>query len=199
MTEDIFEQAKLFLPKYLTPAQVKELYSELQKFPDNFNYYLNSLIEDKYLQGDGWSGFLAVNFTTLERKQVSGVILSNSCDIDPANPTSRDRSILFSPLIPLRSYRALLERSGKNPAQIEQIETAISKQEITYIFYLPKYKEILDESIIILDDIHQHKLSDFQRREASKIFALNQYAFYLFLIKLSIHFSRFNEGLRRFD
>jgi hypothetical protein len=33
----------------------------------------------------------------------------------------------------------------------------------------------------------------------NKIFALTQSAFYLFLIKLSIHFTRFQEGVHRFS
>ena len=37
MTNDreIFEQIKLFLPKYLTPEQTEELYSELKQFPND--------------------------------------------------------------------------------------------------------------------------------------------------------------------
>jgi hypothetical protein len=39
--DEIFEQVSLFLPKYLTPSQKQELYSEMQKFPGATQFYLH--------------------------------------------------------------------------------------------------------------------------------------------------------------
>ena len=116
---EIFEQIKSYLPSYLTPENKAELFSELKKFPNNFNYYLCPH-KETYLQGDAWRGFVAINFHTQESKMVSGVIISNSCDITPENPSTKER-----------------------------------------------------------------------------LFVLNQFGFYLFLIKLSIHFTRFQEDVNR--
>jgi hypothetical protein len=38
--ENAFEQARIFLPKYLTPDQQNELFEELDSFPDNRSFYL---------------------------------------------------------------------------------------------------------------------------------------------------------------
>lgn len=196
MSNNFFEQIKLFLPKYLTPAQQTDLYKELKRHPNNDNYYLSSGFENDYLQGDSWKGFLAINFNTLEKKQVSGVIISNSCDIDPEN-NPVNRNILFSPIIKLSNYIKLLEQANKK--NIDDIITSIKKQRTTNIFYLPAYGNKIEESIILLDNLHSHPLSHFIEHDKEKIVTLSQYAFYLFLIKLSIHFSRFQEGISRFD
>jgi len=196
---DFFEQIKLFLPKYLTPHQQSQLFEELRAFPDNMEYYLRrSEWRETLLQGDGWRGFVVINFGTSERKEVSGLVLSNSCDIDPKNVRALPASILFSPLIRLTRYEALLAESGRDGAQVRSHLDAIRKQRVTSVFCLPPGPGI-DECIVLFDDIHSHPLEDFLQRERSCVFTLNQYAFYLLLLKLSIHFSRFQEGVARFD
>lgn len=197
---DIYEQVRLFLPKYLTPQQTRELFSELSKFPENKNFYLNHPdFKDKLLQGDGWKGFVVINFSTGERKSVSGVILSNSCDLSPDNAQDLPVNVLFSPLIQLQTYIDLLKSKGKTDEQVESILVNIRKQYVTSLFYLPEYAEVIKESIVLLDNIHTQPLGNFLVQERSKLFSLNQYAFYLFLMKLSIHFSRFQEGIARFS
>lgn len=198
MNQDFFEQIKLYLPKYLTPENQQLLYSELRTFPNNKNFYLSGKYPDNYLQGDGWTGFIAIGFETLKKKSVSGVIISNSCDIDPNNKRDRKPNILFAPLIRLSKFEELLQREGKKKDDLSAILSSLRRQEITSIFYLPEDSGPIRESLILLDDIHQQPLHNFHKVEKSKIFTLNQYAFYLFLIKLSIHFSRFNEGVNRF-
>lgn len=196
--ENLHEIIQTYLPKYLTPSQTQQLYSELLKFPDNFDFYLqHSEFDEELLQGDGWKGFVLIDFKTKNEKRVSGVILSNSCDISPENERDFPTNILFSPIIPLKKYKKLLQ-TIKNEEQVENILINLRKQRNTAIFYLPYCENIIEESIILLDNIHTHPLSDFQSKTPQKIFTLTQYAFYVFLIKLSIHFSRFQEEVVRF-
>ena len=196
---DVFEQIRLFLPKYLTPEQTKELYSELSKFPDNKAFYLfRTDLRDQLLQGDGWQGFIAIDFATGARKTVSGVILSNSCDISSENREDLPVNVLFAPLIGLAKYMDRLREIGKTATQIESIVGNIKKQRVTSLFYVPDCQGSIQESIILLNDIHAHPLQDFLTRDRTSLFTLNQYAFYVFLIKLSIHFSRFQEDIQRF-
>ena len=198
--EEIFEQVSLFLPKYLTPTQKQELYSEMLRFPGTTQFYLHRPdLRDQLLQGDGWQGFIAINFHTGQRKVVSGVILSNSCDVSTDNRRSLPVNILFAPLVSLSQYEKLLLASGKSPAQVDSQFNEIRNQKVTSIFYLPRLSEVIEESIILLDDIHMHPLSDFLEVSHEPLFQLNQFAFYLFLIKLSIHFCRFQEGIQRFE
>ena len=201
MRENLFEKIKQYLPKYLTPEHQRELFSELQRFqadPNSIKYYLEERVVNDYLQGDGWKGFIAIKFETLKKKTVSGVIISNSCDIDLANLRDFDPKVLFVPLIKLSKYVSLLKETGKDETYIISKLENIKKQRTSSIFYFPAYNNLMEESITTLDDIHQHPLSSFHETEKSKIFTLSQCGFYIFLIKLSIHFTRFNEGITRF-
>ncbi|NKC16047.1 MAG: hypothetical protein GKR94_28750 [Gammaproteobacteria bacterium] len=130
---DLFEQIQTYLPPYLTPEQKADLFSELRKHPDNNGYYLSDH-EETYLQGDGWKSFIVVDFVSRESKAVSGVILSNSCDISVDNPSTRNRSILFAPLIRLSAYESHLRQAGRSQQDINNIVGTIRRQEITHIF-----------------------------------------------------------------
>lgn len=197
--EEFFEQIKLFLPKYLTPGQTRELFSELSRFPENVGFYLSSSqYRDELMQGDGWRGLVLIDFFSKEERSVAGVVLSNSCDISVENVRTLPTSVLFSPLISLPRYIQRLHEAGLRQEQIDGTLAAIRRQHITNVFYLPPGSGGREEGLILLDNIHAHPLPDFIARDCTKLFTLNQYAFYIFLIKLSIHFSRFQEGVARF-
>jgi hypothetical protein len=198
VAEELFEQIRLYLPKYLTPEENKELFSELKKFPESKNFYMLSTPPADLLQGDGWTGCVVVNFDSLEKRPVSGMLLSNSCDVDIRNPRVHNSKVLFAPLIRLSGFQQLLFQAGKNEEQINSTMESIRRQTTTYIFYLPSIPGTMDESIILLDDIHNQPLQDFLKTKENRLFTLNPYAFYIFLIKLSIHFCRFQEGVSRF-
>jgi hypothetical protein len=149
--EDLFQQIRLHLPKYLSPEK----------------------------QGDGWRGFVAINFETLEKKTVSGIVLSNSCDIDPNNPRTLVPNILFAPLMRLGRYCDLLRQAGSDEETISSLLDSIRKQRITSIFYLPAHANALQESIALLYDVHGHPLDHFLANARSSLFTLNQFAFYL--------------------
>jgi hypothetical protein len=83
--QEVMNVAATFLPSYLTPEQKEDLVSELRRFPDIVNFYLNSGFEDEPLQGDVWSDFTIIKFESGERRQCKGIILSNSCDISEDN------------------------------------------------------------------------------------------------------------------
>lgn len=198
--EKFKEQIELYLPKYLSPDERKYLLSELSSFPDNMRYYLasdKSRTETNLLQGDGWKGFALIDFYSFKKRRVAGVVLSNSCDIAIENQRSLPVRIIFSPLVSLAKYEERL-RKNKTAAQIDNILTDIRKQRSTSIFYLPEYSGFLEESIILLDNVHCHPVDDFMKVRKAKIFTLSQYGFYVFLIKLSIHFTRFQENVHRF-
>lgn len=129
---DIFDQIRLFLPKYLTEQQSRKLFSELGQFPNNYEFYtFRSDLQNELLQGDGWRGFIAIDFYSGARKEVSGVVLSNSCDIFSENERTIPVKILFAPLIELNKYEASLLASGKSPAQVGQTLSTIRKQYVS--------------------------------------------------------------------
>lgn len=198
MSNDIFELIRLFLPKWLTPEQQRELFSDLKAFPHNQDIYLApQATTEELLQGDCWKGFVAIDFKTRDAQRVTGLVLSNSCDIDVANKHMMPPSILFSPLISMSRFAELLEKSGKTPEQVKNSLDGIRSQQVTDIIYLPQALYGAAESLVVLSDIHSHPLSDFLSTNRSRVFRLNQYGFYVLLLKLSIHFSRFQENVTR--
>jgi len=192
-----FEQARIFLPKYLSPEQHKQLYDELRAFPENIHYYTQKPdLQNELLQGDGWTGLVAINFKTKASKSVSGAIISNSCDVSADNRRALPVNLLFAPIIRLQRYAKLLGE-GLGSQGVDSTLSDIRRQRVTSVVYLPPFSDVIEESIVPLDDIHAHPLDDFIQQERSKVFTLSQYGFYIFLLKLSIHFSRFQEGVVR--
>jgi hypothetical protein len=191
------EQIQVYLPKYLTPKEQAELVDQLRDF-ENRNYYAVGH-EQEMLQGDGWTKIEIVNLATGARDKIKGVLLSNSCDINPENPRDFPPRIVFAPLIPLQAYVDLLQSASVlKPAQIEAKLDSIRKQLVTSLFYLPKGGGLDADHIAILDDLHNVPLQMFlTEAERVKLFTLGQMGFYLFLLKLSIHFCRFQERIAR--
>jgi hypothetical protein len=195
--ETLFELIRVFLPPYLSPTNGQKLFDALKQFPDNKDFYYQNP-PPELLQGDGWRGLVVLNFDTAEKKTVSGVIMSNSCDIDVRNPRALEVRILFAPLLRIATYEKMLTDSGRSAEQIAATLSDVRKQRVTNIFYLPELPRQIEESIIVLDDVHAHPVKDFATmKEKSRLFSLNMYAFYLFIMKLSIHLCRFQEGTER--
>lgn len=67
------------------------------------------------------------------------------------------------------------------------------------IFFLPKVFGKLEESIVFLDRINNcsNKTVSRVNIDNQRIFTLNDYGEYLFLLKLSIHFTRMKDKVDR--
>jgi hypothetical protein len=190
------EQIQDHLPKYLTPKQQQELVDQLRDF-ENRNYY-TVLYETEMLQGDGWTKIEILDFATGVRDKIRGILLSNSCDIAAENRREFPPQIVFAPLIPLQAFVDLLEKTALRPEQIDSKIDSIRKQRVTSLFYLPRGAALDRDHIAILDDLHTIPLGTFlNEAQRAKLFTLGQMGFYLFLLKLSIHFCRFQEGVAR--
>lgn len=194
--DNSFDDFEVFLPKYLFPGERRDLFENLKQFPDKLNYYSNNS-SAPLLQGDGWSGFIATDFETREAKPISGVVVSNSCDVDTSNRRPIEMNVLFAPLIRLARYANLLASGGKTKAEIEDTLSTIRLQRVSNIFYLPRIEGKIEESAALLDSIRPHPLKDFITRGRSRLFTLSQSGFYVFLFKLSIHFCRAQENVHR--
>jgi len=190
MPEIAFEEVALFLPKYLSPTKQQGLWEEIKKFPAAFCFYdLTGALRQELLQGDGWRGFIAINFITLDKRTVSGVIISNTCDVNVKNKHDYTPNILFAPILKLNAFGDLLTRNGLKPESIESKLAEIRRQQVSNIFFLPRQEGLIEESIILLDDIHHHPLDHFLQCEPAKLFTLSLAGFYLFLIKISSNYS----------
>jgi hypothetical protein len=106
---------------------------------------------------------------------------------------------VFAPLVPFDAYTSRLRRLPNLAAdQIDRKIDAIKKQRVSSLFFLPRGGKLDNEYIAILDDLHTIPRNTFVAElKRSKLFSLGQMGFYLFLLKLSIHFCRFQEGVVR--
>lgn len=198
-----FEELKVYLPKFLSAESDKELYKGLTEFPENIDsrLYTNYLKESNLIyQGDGLNDMLVVNLPSSEIKPAPTIILSNTCDIDLQNERNFPSQIVYAPIFNLEKYKhSLYKNSKKDKEQIDAHFSSIKKQEITQIFFLPKLDGKLEESIVFLDRVNNfpNKLVDRTKIPERRIFTLSDYGAYMFLLKLSIHFTRIKDKVER--
>lgn len=185
------------VPSYLFPADKHQLLSEIRSFPENTNYFTSLPLGVELLQGDAWEGFELFDFATSQRKVVKGLILSNTCDISPENPRDVVPNVVFAPLIDLSKYLHVLKVSGRSVESTDSLVGSLRRQEVTSAFYVPRWGD-LAESIVLLDQISSHPVTHFLGTKRRCRFRLGQFAHYLLLIKLSIHFCRFQENVNRY-
>lgn len=191
------ESIQNHIPYYLTEKDQEELVAALASLSQCQNYYTNKY-PFEILQGDGWTSLELIHFERNERKLVKGILLSNSCDISPDNNREFAPKLTFSPIIKLSNFVRILEQNGASKDKILSKVSAIKKQHITTLFYLPKGADLDDDYIALLDEVYTIPFNSFnERRDKKKIFTLNQIGFYLFLFKLSVHFCRFHENIAR--
>jgi uncharacterized protein (UPF0248 family) len=90
--------------------------------------------------------------------------------------------------------------TGKNTLEaINNYIEATKKQLITQIMFLPKGSKLQDDSIVFLDRVNNYPLGEMSVEDVKrkKLFVLSNYGLYIFLIKLSIHFTRIQENVDR--
>ncbi len=194
---------ELFLPKFLSAESNKELFDSLKDFPNNMDtrFYTNYLSSENIIyQGDGICDMLVVNLPDKTVNAVPSMILSNTCDMDLGNIRNFSSQIVYSPIFNLKKYQqALNKNSKKTKAQIDSHVEAIKNQEITQIFYLPKFADKLDDSIVFFDRVCNCKNESIPRDNLRnrRLFTLSDYGAYLFILKLSIHFTRIHDRVER--
>jgi hypothetical protein len=197
------DEIKTYLPKYLSAESEARLFADLNQFPENIDnrLYTSHLKDEEVIfQGDGLEGFLVVNLpdTTINKAPV--MVLSNTCDIGPDKKSMLGANIVYTPIFNFDKYISLLKT--KKPQEQEFIEKhieAIKRQEITSIFYLPKGASLSSDSLVFLDKVNNCN-SDYvaaNKVKNMRLFTLSDYGFYLFLFKLSIHFTRVRERIDR--
>lgn len=195
------DDIQIYLPKYLSSESSKELFEGLKDFPDNLDsrLYTNYLKDEIIYQGDGLRKMLAVNLPDVNLKSVDGMVLSNTCDVEQSNKRPFPSQIVYSPIINLERYKAGLISTIGSEERVDNHILEIRKQKITQIFFLPSLGDVLDESIIFLDRVFNIANDYIDRPTMSKtrIFSLSDYGNYLFLLKLSIHFTRIQDRVDR--
>ncbi len=197
------EALRCQIPYYLAAQDQRVLVKELNAITQgqSVNYFLDSS-RDQFktlmLQGDGWHGLQLFIFEIGKRRSVQGLVLSNSCDIDPANPRDMPARIIFSPLVKLATYEELLLRAGIDSKRVEAKLASVRAQQTTNMFFLPAGGPLTEDHVIRLDDLHSMPIAAHQRAaDRAKRFTLSNTGFYMLVLKLSIHFCRLQERVNR--
>ena len=105
------EQIEKYLPRYLSLSAQEDLFEELKRFPENMDqrlYTINLTREQQMYQGDGYRDLLFVNLPAREIGTCPGMIISNTCDIDPANRRFMSMRMVYAPIWSLQKYRQAL-------------------------------------------------------------------------------------------
>lgn len=197
------EQLKLFLPKYLSKESEDDLFRNLKDFPSNIDarLYTRKLPLDELIyQADGIENLLVVNFPDKQIGEANSMVLSNTCDIDQGNIRLFSASICYTPIFNLQKFiDKLLSKPEITKRRVNQFVSQIKKQRITQIFYLPVGGRLSSESFVFFDKINNcdNKFISRQELKTRRLFTLSNYGFYLFLFKLSIHFTRIREDIDR--
>lgn len=194
-----FEMLDRQIPYYLTEHQRGCLKNALAGFTSGASVSIVSRQDEHtLLQGDGWRELTVFNFSNGERMNVKGIVLSNSCDVSSGNSRDITAKIVFSPIIKLSNYISRLKRSGVSQDGISSKVDAIRRQHVSNIFHIPSNSYLEEEYISLLDDVHSMPLDVFHRNEgAEKLFSLTMVGFYIFVLKLSVHFCRMHEEVER--
>lgn len=203
---DFFDDISLYLPQYLSNKDT--LKKELKDFPTDGTtdtIYTSALNQVNYvLQGDCIDDMSYLNYPDTTVKKTPALLLSNTCDMSIENLKKRMNNcrILYTPLIRFDKYEALLHKkytTEEDKIRINNHLKDVKSQFITQILYLPKGGKLQNDSIIFFDraislPLNQETVNHMCDR---KIFTFSNFGFYLFLLKISIHFTRIQEQIDR--
>jgi hypothetical protein len=198
----VFDEIKQYLPKYLSVEATSQLFQNLNDFPDNLNeiLYTNRLTEEsEVFQGDGLRDMLITNLPDTRIEEGPVVVISNTCDTSFSNKREIPLNIIYCPIVRLSKYIDAYKNAGVSEARIAAHIADVRKQRITHLFYLPQGGALPSECIALFDRINNCAMSFLtpERVIGSRLFTLSNYGFYLFLFKLSIHFTRIRETVAR--
>ena len=197
------EDIKRYLPQYLSDTDLEQLKKELAKFTEYgtkdtiYTIALNGA--NYFLQGDGISKMPYLNFPNTDVHPIDAILLSNTCDMSTENKRLNDCRIMYAPIIRYDKYAAMLEKSSILASRLVNHLEDLKAQTGSQILYLPTGGKLDYEGIVFFDRAISLPLTlDFvESKCADKLFTLSNFGLYLFLLKLSIHFTRIQERINR--
>lgn len=170
----------------------------------NYTHFYLSSISDFLLQGDIIAEirvpFWNEKTRNYEKKITSAIIISSTCDIeDETKNRDMPKQILFAPLVEFGDY--LVEITDNQNVKIENIELNIRNQQNSNIFYLPPNTQNGKEYVAILDRLFWFPTKELQKLNSQllqyRVASLDNFGYYLFLLKISYHLCRLPESKHR--
>lgn len=198
---DLVDDIKLYLPQYLSASDQDKMLEQIREYTHqgSSDIYTSNYTHPTYLwQGDGIDNVFYVNLPTVENGLAPVMILSNTCDISLGNQRMYGNRVMFAPIINLTKFEKKL-KGQYSATRVEALIHDIRKQKITQILYLPIGCGMEYEGLVFFDKAISLPLNNdlVQGMTLNHKFSLNNFGFYLFLLKLSIHFTRVQEKIDR--
>jgi len=195
---DLKDAIERQLPVYLSDQEQYNLIKNINCQYPNTDYYSYEDRSD-ILQGDGWTALEIINFYKPgEKKEISAIILSNTCDISPENQRIVPANIIFAPVLRVAEYYKKLANLTQDTQKIDSYFASIKNQSVSNRFYLPHSSALESDFVAILDDIHSMPAKFYLEKSERKLrIKLSAAGFYIFILKLSIHFCRLFDGAKR--
>lgn len=184
------------IPYYLTREAGEGLLKELEGYNANTPMY-STKIHEGALQGDCWTGLRIFDFDANQQREIRGIVLSNSCDIDPANKREIPSKITFSPIFSYSSIENLIKSACPLKSAEDKLR-AIREQRNTQFMFLPAQNVLPEDYVVWFSEINSYKAENFfENANKKKLVTLSMVGFYMFVFKLSIHLCRFHEKVDR--
>lgn len=196
------EEMQKFLPTFLSQGSEQAFLDEIADFlrhAEDHPHYTDELRNEPFIfQGDGLEGLLIINLPDTTTKHGRGIVLSNTCDINPSNKRIFEASLCYAPIFSLPAYLDAL-RTQFPEDRVASHERDIRRQSITQIFFLPKGGKLVNDAIVFLDRIISIANQTIDRTDLShrRLFTLSDFGAWLFTLKLSIHFCRIRDKVDR--
>lgn len=210
----IEEYIERHLPAYLLRTDKQRIKDGLKQFfPEHrtgeiqYSDFFFVSENDYFMQGDLIESLPIVDWdfdnSTFNTAFGQTMLVSNSCDVSAGNERLSTKNALFAQVIPLQEYVNDLEESGTSKAQIDSLLSDLRNQKLTNVFYLPPNPLNDLEYLVFLDKICWFPSSEFVKKmpniQKERFISLTNWAYYLFIFKLSVHFCRVPEEVERFN
>lgn len=197
-----FDEIKQYLPKYLSPEATESLFEDLKAFTDKPHDRLYSGVlgsDEQVLQGDGLSYMPISNLPESIIGAGPVIVLSNTCEIDSNNVRALTARITYCPIVKLSKFVETLEKKSVEKAIIDDTVDSIKRQRTLSIIFLPKAGLLLEDYIALLDRPNNCGIEAVPSVKDSpdRLFSLSNFGWYLFLFKISLHFTRIQEAIHR--
>lgn len=142
-------------------------------------------------------GFPIFELNAVGSRTILGLIISNSCDLASENNPTPDQRVVYAPILNLDIYRERLIGRGYLSKDADGIINQIRRQEVVRLFYLPAVPGQFGESVIALDNLYSLPLGMLNEERRTRVFSLSNFGWYVLLFKLSVHFTRMTDAVRR--
>lgn len=188
------------LPGYLSRGDKQAIVENIRQFQVSriLKQFYFSTQDAEPLQGDVWRGVDVFHPETGQRKRIQAMVMSNSCDIAGGNVRYLPPRVTFAAVIRLAQYRDLLQRHGLAADRLEDHLRQVRAQEVSNLFHLPAGALLPEDSVAVLHEAHSTPVKTLVTGgQCTRLACLSQVAFYLFLVKLSVHFCRYMEDVPR--